>query len=183
MTLPFKLHISKEQVEGKEALPEGLYEVRFIKFSPKWTNQGNLTEEQWKAARSINLRAEYEVLKHPEYAGTAIYDTLNVGPKTPLFGLMDMCHAFGLNMDYDKDSESYEIPGMDSVMHSPNFDPEKPETWEYRGPLIGKVAQVEIGHRMFNGKPQPTPRRWFCAIPDCASRYPTIRHSQNMIRA
>lgn len=183
MALPFKLHISKEQIEGREAIPEGLYKVRFSKFSPKWTNQGNMSEEQWFASRSINLNGVYEVVEHPDYAGALIYDTLNTGSKTPLFGLMDMCHAFGFNMDFDPGTGEYDIPGFDSINSNPNFDPEKPDTWEYRGPLIGKVAQIEIGHKMYNGKPQVKPRRWFCAIADCASKYPQIRHSQNLIRA
>lgn len=182
MALPFKLHISKEQVEGREQLPEGIYKVRFSKFNPQWTRQNQLTHEQWIASRSINLQGVYEVLEHPDYAGTFVYDTLNIGPKTPLFGLMDMCHAFGLNMEPDTASGEYDIPGFDSVAQSPSFDPEKPETWDYRGPLMGRVAQLEVGHKLFNGKPQVRPRRWFCSIPDCAQKYPMIRHSQNLIR-
>jgi hypothetical protein len=183
MALPFALKIGKEQIEGKEAVPEGLYKVRFVRFNPQWTRQNNQSEDQWIANRSINLNAEYEILEHPDYAGRPIYDTLNIGPKTPLFGLMDMCHGFGIPMLFDATTEQYDIPGMDSIEQSPSYDPDKPETWQYRGPLLGKVAQLEIGHTTFNGKAQVRPRRWFCAVADCAKNYPMIRHSQNMIRS
>jgi len=182
MALPFSLKISKEQIEGKEAVPEGIYKVRFVKFNPQWTRQNNMNEQQWLAARSINLNAEYEILEHPEYAGRQVFDTLNIGPKTPLFGLTDMCHAFGFVLPFDKATEQYDIPGMETIEKSPNYDPNKPETWEYRGPLLGKVAQVEIGRTTFNGKPQTRPRRWICTVPDCAKNHPEIRHSQNLIR-
>lgn len=182
MALPFRLHISKEQVEGKEQVPEGLYKVRFSRFNPQWTRQNNLQESQWIATRSINLNGEYEILEHPDYAGRMIYDTLNIGPKTPLFSLIDMCHAFNCPMEFDTATEQYDIPGMDSIMQSPAYDENKPETWDYRGPLMGKTGQVEIGHKLFNGKPQVRPRRWFCAVPDCDKAYPTIRHSLNLIR-
>jgi hypothetical protein len=183
MALAFKLHIGKEQIEGKEQVPQGVYKVRFSRFNPQWTRQNQLSEQQWIASRSINLNGEYEILEHPDYAGRVIYDTLNVGPKTPLFGLTDMCHGFGLPLDYDPATEQYDIPGMDSITNSPGYDPEKPETWDYRGPLMGRTAQIEIGHSMFKDKPQVKPRRWFCSVPDCAKNYPMIRHSQNLIRA
>lgn len=177
MPLPFALQISKEQIEGREQLPEGIYKVRFSRFNPQWTRQNQLTEQQWIASRSINLSGVYEVLEHPDYAGILVYDTLNVGPKTPLMGLVDMCHAFGFPIEIDSTTGQYEIPGMDSILQAPNYDQDKPETWDYRGPLLGKVGQVEIGHKMFNGKPQVRPRRWFCTVPNC-----TTRHSQNLIR-
>lgn len=181
MPLPFALHISKEQVEGKEQIPEGIYKVRFSKFNPQWTRQNQLTEQQWLAIRSINLNGTYEVLEHPDYAGAFIYDTLNLGPKSPLFGLIDMCHGFGIPIEYTE-ATGYEIPGMDSIVQASNYDPNNPETWDYRGPLLGRIGQVEVGHKLFNGKPQVRPRRWFCAVPDCATKYPAIRHSQNLIR-
>jgi hypothetical protein len=182
MPLPFQLKISKEQIEGKETVPPGLYKVRFICFSPKWTNQGNLTEEQWIANRSINLRAQYEVLEHPDYAGSPVFDTLNIGPKTPLFGLQDMCHGFGLELPFDSNTGQYDIPGMDSIEQGQKYDANDPTTWEYRGPLLGKVAQLEIGHDMFNGRAIPKPQRWICTVPECAKRFPMIRHSKNLIR-
>jgi hypothetical protein len=182
MALPFQLKISKEQLEGRELVPEGLYKVRFSRFNPKWTNQGNLTDAQWVASRSVNLQAEYEILEHPDYAGRIIYDTLNIGPKTPLFGLQDMCHGFGFIIPQDPTTGQYDVPGMDSIEKNPNYNPDDPTTWDYRGPLLGKVTQLELGHDVWNGKTRERPRRWFCQVQNCAKDYPMIRHSQNLIR-
>lgn len=171
---PFKMTLSKEQVEGKEALPEGIYKVRFVKFGPKLTKQKPGESE---SSRTINLNAEYEVVDNHEFAGRKIYEIMNMKS----FGIQtEVCHAFGVTLDIDPTDGNYFIPGTwDS---RPEFDPENPETYEYKGPLLGKIAQVELAVRSYNGRNSNQVRRYFCAINDCGTKFPEVRHSQNLIR-
>lgn len=169
---PFKMSLSKEQVEGKEAMPEGIYKVRFIKFAPKLSkDKGDGSE------RSINLNAEYEVLDHPEYAGRKIFEIANMKS----YNIQtEICHGFDVPLEVDPTDGSYFIPGTwDSRA---DFDESNPETYEYKGPLTGKVAQVELGIRTYNGRNSNAVRRYFCAIPDCANKFPEIRHQMNLIK-
>lgn len=169
---PFRMTLSKEQVEGKDALPDGIYKVRFIKFGPKLSkDKGDGSE------RSINLNAEYEVLDHPEYAGRKIYELANMKS----YNIQtEFCHGFGVPLEVDPSDGAYFIPGTwDSRA---DFDAANPETYEYKGPLTGKVAQIELGTRSFNGRNLNQVRRYFCAVDDCANKFPEIRHVMNLIK-
>lgn len=172
---PFKMTLSKEQVEGREALPEGIYKVRFIKFSPKLSKPKAGEPDN---ARSINLNAEYEVLDHPEYSGRKVYELANMKS----YNIQtELCHGFGVPLEVDPTDGTYYIPGTwDS---RPDFDPDNPETYEYKGPLTGKVAQVELGIRTYNGRNMNAVRKYFCAVDDCATKFPEIRHVANLIKS
>jgi hypothetical protein len=175
---PFKMSLSKEQVEGKEVLPAGLYEVRFIKFNPKLSkaNAGNPDAE-----RSINLNAEYEVINHPEYATRKLYEVMNMKS----YNIQnEVCHAFGVPLESgvgDTGEVEYWIPG--TWDNKPGFNPADPSTFEYKGPLIGQVAKVEVAVDNYQGRDNNKVRRYFCAIDDCATKFPEIRHSDNLLRS
>jgi hypothetical protein len=166
---PFKMTLSKEQVEGREAMPEGIYKVRFIKFNPK------LSKPNPGKPQSINLNAEYEVIDNPEFAGRKVYEIANMGS----YNIQtEICHGFGIPLEVDSDG-SYFIPGTwDS---RPDFDSANPETYEYKGPLIGKVAQIELAVTSYNGRNRNQVRRYFCVVDDCGNKFPEIRHVQNLI--
>lgn len=169
---PFRMTLSKEQVEGKDALPEGIYKVRFIKFAPKLSkDKGDGSE------RSINLNAEYEVIDNAEYAGRRVYELANMKS----YNIQtELCHGFGVPLEIDTTDGAYYIPGTwDS---GASFDATNPETYEYKGPLTGKTAQVELGITTFNGRNRNQVRRYFCAVDDCAAKFPEIRHVQNLIK-
>jgi hypothetical protein len=168
---PFKMTLSKEQVEGKEALPEGIYKVRFIKFSPKSSK-----DKGDGSPRSINLNAEYEVTDSPEFAGRKIFEIANMKS----YNIQtEICHGFGVPLEVDPADGSYYIPG--TWDNRTDFNPDNPETFEYKGPLTGKIAQIELGITTYNGRNRNQVRRYFCAIDDCANKFPEIRHQTNLI--
>lgn len=171
---PFRMSVSKEQVEGKELVPDGIYQVRFIKFSPKLSKPqpGALNSQQ-----SVNLNAEYEILNHPDYAGRKIFETANM----KMYNIQtELCHCFGIPMEFDQSDDMYYIPGTWDTR--PDFNPALPETFEYKGPLTGKVGKIELGSRNFAGRDMNAIRRYFCDIPDCAQKYPQVRHVMNLIK-
>lgn len=170
---PFKMAVSKEQVEGKEVVAEGMYKIRFIKFGPKLTkDKGDGSE------RTINLNAEYEIVDHPDHAGRKLYEIANMKS----YNIQtEICHCFGVPMEVDPADDSYFIPGTwDS---NPEFNSDNPETYHYKGPLEGKIGMAEIAVTSWNGRSRNQIRRYICGIPTCAQDFPQIRHVANLIKS
>lgn len=171
----FKMSVSKEQVEGKEVVVEGIYKLKFIKFAPKLTK---LDPNNPGKERSINLNAEYEIVDHPDHAGRKIYELANMKS----YNIQtEICHCFGIPLELDTTDDTYFIPGTwDSRA---DFNSDDPETYEYRGPLTGKVGMAEIAVTSWNGRSRNQVRRYLCGIPTCAVDFPQIRHVQNLIKS
>jgi hypothetical protein len=161
--MPFKVDTSK--IEGQEVFPPGIYEFKLAGFKPSKAKTG-----------STNLNARFEMINHPEYAGRKVFDSLNEGGA---FLWPDFCHALGLPMETDGDSSW--LPG------EWNGDPAKfkeddPSTWVYKGPLVGRVAKLEIAVDNWQGRDNNKIKRYFCAIADCATKFPKIRHSDDLLK-
>lgn len=101
--------------------------------------------------------------------GSAITIRMYVSSKAPWIQ-NDICHGLGLPMEDDGTSVS--IPG--------EFDgpADKPEDWQYRGPLVGRVmrANLEKQDKYSNVK------TIVCAISDCATRFPKVQHSKDLLK-
>lgn len=161
---------SKDKLTGIKPVPPGLYYVRFEGFKPKLSkDKGDGT------ARSLNLNAEGTIVSHPEFDGRKVFATLNEG--IPSF-IQDFCHSFGVEME-NQASDNPSFPGIFDAEPS-TFDENNPETWKYAGPLVGKVAQWELGVKTYQGREQQSQRKFICAVPDCANRFPEIRHATDM---
>jgi hypothetical protein len=161
--MPFKVDTSK--IEGQEVFPPGIYEFKLAGFKPSAAKTG-----------STNLNARFEMINHPEYAGRKVFDSLNEGGA---FLWPDFCHALGLPMETDGDSSW--LPG------EWNGDPAKfkeddPSTWVYKGPLVGRVAKLEIAVDNWQGRDNNKIKRYFCAVADCATKFPKIRHSDDLLK-
>lgn len=167
---PFRMTLSKEQVEGKEVMPEGIYEVRFIKFAPKLSkDKGDGSE------RSTNLNAEYEVINNAEYAGRRVTEIANMKSYNVQ---TEICHCFGIPLEIDPTDGEYYLPGTwDS---RPDFNPANPETYEYKGPLTGKIGKIELTVCTYMGRNNNKVRRYFCAVDNCGNKFPEIRHQTDM---
>lgn len=172
--MSFRLGVSQESLKGGFTIaPAGLYKVRLIEFKPRFSKPDPSNPDK---PRSINLNARMEVLEHPEFEKpVSIFEGLN---QNAGWILQDFCHGFGLPMETDG-TESW-LPGTwDS---KPDFDPSIDSTYFYQGPLTGRIAQVEVAEETYNGKPQNKIRRYFCAVEDCATKFPEIQHSENLLR-
>jgi hypothetical protein len=169
--MAFKLTQSKEQIEGKEVAPEGIYTLKLVGFKPKFSKPNPQFPDK---APSLNLNAKMEIIDNPEQEGKFVYEVLNMNS----FMFPDFCHAFGLPMETD--GESYWLPGTwDSAS---DFDPANADTYKYDGPLVGRTAQAEVAVDSYNGRQNNKVRRYFCAVDDCANKFPEIRHSENLLR-
>ena len=54
-------------------------------------------------------------------------------------------------------------------------EPEKPETWVYKGPLLGQIAEVEVAVDSYNGKENNKVSRYICRVPQCAQSFLSCR--------
>lgn len=163
--MPFKVDTSK--VEGQELFPPGIYEIKLISFKPQKASKGT----------STSLNALMEVTNHPDFSGRKLYDTLNEGGA---WLWPDFVHCFGLPMETD--GESYWIPGEwdgDKI----KYKADDPSTWVYKGPLISRTGKAEIAVAdNTKGRDVNKIKRYFCAITDCATKFPKVRHQEDLLR-
>lgn len=166
--MAFRMGVSKESVEGREVVPPGIYDVRFVGFSPKWSKEKEGKE------KSVNLNAKYEIIGNPDLVNRFIFDTLNQNA----FYMADVAHAFGVEME--QEGEQYYLPGTwDS---DPGFKEDNPETWKYRGPLLGQTGKIEVAVDTYNNRQNNKVQQYLCRIENCAEKFPQIRHNSNLIK-
>lgn len=160
--MAFQMKVSNEQITGKENPTPGPYKLKLLGFNPKTSKKGD----------TINLNAMMEVVNHAEFDDRKVWDNLNSAGS---WTWADFSHAFGLPLETDG-KDSWLAGDWDG--DAAKFDPNKPETWKYKGPLVGRTADVELGVDSYGAKV----RRYFCAIPDCASKFPLVKHSQDLMK-
>lgn len=165
--MPFNMKVSNEDLEGRKVIPPGIYEIKLIGFKPAAS----------KDKTSINLNPSMEVIGNPDLAGRKLFDSLN----TPgaAFYHSDFVHCFGLPMETDGTSSW--IPG-DWAGDPVKFKEDDPTTWVYKGPLVGRTGKAEVVVSSYDNKENNKINRYFCAIPDCATKFPTIKHSTNLAK-
>lgn len=163
--MSFQMKVSNDKIEGQDVFPAGQYEVKLVGFKPSKAKTG-----------SRNLNALMEVVNHGELIGRKLYDSLNEGGA---FTWPDFVHCFGLPMETDG-TDSW-IPG-DWNGDAAKFNPDDVTTWKYKGPLVGRVGKVEVAVDNYNGKDNNKIRRYFCAVADCETKFPKVRHIQDLLK-
>lgn len=165
--MAFKMNFNQEELKGVQPVPAGLYKVRLEGFKPKASKNGD----------STNLNAEVTIVGGGEFDGKKLFAGLN--SKIPNW-IQDFVHSFGLEME-DQLSDNPSIPGVWDADPS-TFKADDPSTYKYAGPLLGRVAEWEVGMGEYQGKAKNEIRQFICAVPDCASRFPLISHTKDMQR-
>jgi hypothetical protein len=163
-----RLTATQEEVKGLPAMPEGLYAVRLDGFKPAWAQKKD----------SYNLNPILKVTNHADHNDRGVRYSLNTKAK---FMWKDFCHCFAVPCPEDASGET-EFPG--------NFGDhpmDKPEQWEYQGPLLGQVGHVYLvqvpatdrnGVVRTDGSMRNDIKYFVCALPGCVER-----HSDNLIRS
>lgn len=170
--MAFQMKVSAAALEGKDVLPAGLYKVRLVSFSPKFSKPKPGFEGQ---PTSLNLNAKMEVIDNPAVLANGpryIYEGLN---DAAAWIKQDFSHAFGLPMDTDNGVDFW-LPG--------DWDGEqgKAETYIYRGPLTGQVAEIELAVDSYMGKANNKVSRYICRVKDCAQKFPKVSHSMDLLK-
>ena len=168
-----KVTFSQEKIETQYKNPDsGLYQLKLLGFKPAKSKNGD----------SINFNPVLELVGTTDGSavpkddkGGNLQSQYWAGVNSKADGIVnDFCHGFGLPMEGPP--TALEIPG---IFDGPADDPSK---WQYKGPLVGRVctAYLEVGQ--YNGKPNVKVKYYTCAIPDCATRFPKVRHSTDLNR-
>ena len=165
--MAFSMKFSKDELKGSKPHPPGIVTVRLVGFNPKKS----------KAGDSINLNFQVEFVSNDEFNGKKLFMASSLNTKIPNW-IQDFVHSFGVAMK--NQTTDPEIPGVFDA--KPGFDPNRPETWAYAGPLLNKTAQWEVGIKMYKGREQQTVRRFMCAVPNCNTLYPDIYHTEDMTK-
>lgn len=162
------------KLKGFEALPPGTYQLRLDGFEPKWSKKKDSINLQPKLIVINNQNQELNDGKH------RAFDNLN---SQAGWVLIDFCHAFGERMTGEEDGVPMEqwtspdvgMPG--DFQENPSF-PGDPEKWTYVGPLLGRVATVDIinqpGYNNAN-KVQAVINKYYCQVQGC-----THSHSEGL---
>lgn len=165
--MAFKMGLDAADLQGGKAIPPGIYELRVAGFKPKKS----------KAGDSVNFNAQMEVVNHPEFDGTKIYETLSAKAG---FTQYDFAHCFGIDLE-DMGNGQYCLPGTwDGDLAA--FKEDDPSTWKYDGPLIGRTGQAELAISNYLGKDSSKVKRYICAVPDCETLHPDQKHSTDLLK-
>lgn len=163
-----QMDFSTEQLEGIQPVPNGIYRLRLIGFEPKAS----------KAGDSINLNPIFQFID-PEYSERpSLRYSFTGNTKIPSF-LQDLVHATGLEMEEDGDKSR--IPGFWDG-DKQKYDAKDPSTYVYSGPLLNQELQAEVVQDEYQGRVNNKIRKFICAVPNCAERFPKIRHAEDMNR-
>ena len=172
--MAFKMGMSREDLSGPPPVPAGIYTLEVAGFRPKLSKQGD----------SLNFNAEFTI-EHPEYDGRKIFHPLNTKFAV---AIRDFVHATGIDMeknivknDEGEDVEEFNLPG---TFKDADKYPDDPTKWgAYMGPLLKKKFKAEVVETEYNGKKKNEIRCFFCELSNCATMYPDMKHSQNLIKS
>lgn len=154
----------KDSLTGPAPIPNGVYTIRLDGFKPQNSSKGG----------SINMNPQLKIVNDPELNDRKVPENLN---SQAGWVHIEFAHGFGMEMVENGDDVS--IPGTWKCKNHGtdecNCDPK--DNWEYIGPLVGKLAKVEIVMTSNNkGGMKPSIKRYFCAIPGC-----TFKHSESLV--
>lgn len=153
-----RLTASKESIEGPPPMPEGLYTIRCDGFKPAFS----------KDRASKNLNPVLKVTNNSDFNDRVVFENLNTKGS---WIWPDFCHAFGVPMVKDAQG-GYEFPGDWG-----DFPEDKPELWQYIGPLLGQLAQVYLIQSEFQGKINNKIKFYVCKVQGCSDK-----HSSNLAK-
>jgi hypothetical protein len=169
--MAFKMKFDSEKLNRPEPVPQNIYKLRLTGFAPKFS----------KDKESVNFTPQFTFIAPGEkYDGKVLKYAFVANSKVPSL-IQDMVHAVGEVMEADPDDPEApsSMPGVwdgDLI----KFKAEDPGTWVYQGPLMNKELQAELYIDTYQGQQNNKVLRFLCAIPDCATRFPKIQHSDNL---
>jgi hypothetical protein len=160
--MPVKMGVDPEKIKQAKLQPNGWYKVKLVGFKPKKAS---------KDPNSINFNAQFEILNSagPDFQ-KFVYATMS--DKMPKH-INDIVHGLGFALEKDGS-----FPG--SWVFPPE-DADNVEKAQYKGPLMGRTMEVELATTSFNGNDRNEIRQVRCAVPDCATKHPDVRHQTNML--
>jgi hypothetical protein len=159
--MPVQMNVDPEKVKAPKPVAAAWYDLRLTGFKPKLAGKKD----------SVNFNAQLEVVSQkPEENGHKVYALLNTKMARQH---ADFAHGFGFPLNPDGS-----LPG-DWIKD--DKDPDNVEKYQYKGPLLGKIMHVELAVTSYQGNERNEIKQIKCKLPDCAVKFPDIKHTTNMI--
>lgn len=157
-----KMGVDPEKIKQAKVQPNGWYKLKLTGFRPKRSQ---------KDKDSINFNGQFEVLNSagPDFT-KMVFATMSDKMQKHI---NDIVHGLGFTLEKDGT-----FPG---TWVFPPEDPENVEKAQYKGPLMGRTMEAELATTSYNGNERNEIRQVRCAVPDCANKFPDIRHQTNML--
>jgi|SRR6267143_2657088 len=159
---PVKMGVDPERINQAKVQPSGWYKLKLVGFKPKLSTKKD----------SINFNAQFEVLNSAGGQDFMKFVFHNMNQKFEK-NVNDIVHGLGFPLEADGS-----IPGQ--WVFDP-IDPDNVEKAQYKGPLIGRTLEAELATTTWNSNDRNEIRQVRCAVPDCSSKFPYIRHQTNML--
>lgn len=123
-----RIGFSKEQVQGEKPPDPGIYEVQLVGFKPDLS----------KDKTSVNLNPDLRIVNNANATMNGKRVFHNLSEKAGWLH-KEMCDGFGVDMVME--SGQYFLPG--TFVEDPS-NPTDCTKWRYQGPLLGKMAKIEV---------------------------------------
>lgn len=125
-----------------------------------------------KDANTVNLNVKTEVVEsgNSEYNGKVIFILL---AQKFARAWPDFAHGCGFPLQPDG-----QLPG-DWIFDT--AEPDNVEKAQYKGPLLGRILEAEVIVDNYNGNENNKVKQIRCKLPDCATKFPDIKHLTNLV--
>lgn len=158
-----KMGVNPESLKAPKPVPGGFYELRLK----------GITCKKSKSGKGYNYEAYFNTVNQPAETNDAfVMYRMNNGFSQGI-SAQDMCHALGFPLETDGS-----FPGDWTLK-----DASKPDEFDkaqYSGVLLGKVGKGELITENYEGRESNVVKQWVCKVPDCATRFPDIRHTTDL---
>jgi hypothetical protein len=159
-----KMGVNPESLKAPKPVPGGQYELRLKGIVCKMS----------ASKKGYNYEAYFNTVNQPAETNDAfVFYRMNNGFQQGI-AAQDMCHALGFPLEPDGS-----FPGdwtLKDATKADDFDGA-----QYTGVLLGKSGKAELITENYQGRDSNVVKQWMCKVPDCATRFPEIRHAVNLI--
>lgn len=160
-----KMGVNPEETKAAKPVPAGWYKVKVKALTAKLSG----------SKKGYNYVAFTEVVENTaENNGKFVPIQMNNG-----FNLAKYSNDFthGTGWELEKDGS---FPGdwklKDGNEKLPDDDISKNDGAQYSGPMLGRVMEVELAIEQYEGQDRNVVKQIRCAVKDCATKYPDIKH-------
>jgi len=168
---PVRMGVDPETTKAPKPVPAGWYDLKVKALRAKYT-KGTKPEDG-----KINYEIDTNVVsaRDPNHNDSFVMVRANNGPFQG-FAVVDICHGAGLHIEKDGS-----WPGGLSAWSFDPKDPENVEKAQYKGPLLGRVLNAEVITTSWEGNERNSVKQIRCKVPDCAVKFPDIRHRLDLL--
>ncbi len=158
-----KMGVNPESLKAPKPVPGGWYDLRLKGLQCKMS----------ASKKGYNYVAILEVVNNKaEFNGSPVFYQMNNGFSQGE-AAQDMTHGLGFPIETDGS-----FPGDWKLKD--DTKPDDLDMAQYSGVLLGKTANAELVTDSYDGRERNVVKQFKCKVPDCATRFPDIRHKTDL---